>query len=124
MPLVTCITRKAFGGAYDVMASKHIGGDVNYAWPTAQIAVMGAEGAVNILYRRELAKADDPIGRRADLVDAYNDELSNPWIAAERGYVDRVIAPRDTRAEIARGLRLLRTKRVQLPPKKHGNIPL
>jgi propionyl-CoA carboxylase beta chain len=85
---------------------------------------MGAEGAVNILYRRELAESSDPVTRRAELIEAYNDELSNPWIAAERGYVDRVILPRDTRAEIAKVLRLLRTKRASLPPKKHGNIPL
>jgi propionyl-CoA carboxylase beta chain len=124
VPLVTVITRKAYGGAYDVMGSKHLGADVNLAWPTAQIAVMGAEGAVNILYRRELADADDPVARRAELVEQYNDHLSNPWIAAERGYIDRVILPRDTRAEIAKVLRLLRTKRASLPPKKHGNIPL
>ena len=124
VPLVTLITRKAYGGAYDVMGSKHLGADVNLAWPTAQIAVMGAEGAVNILYRRELADADDPVARRAELVEQYNDHLSNPWIAAERGYIDRVILPRDTRAEIAKVLRLLRTKRASLPPKKHGNIPL
>ncbi len=124
VPLVTLITRKAYGGAYDVMGSKHLGADVNLAWPTAQIAVMGAEGAVNILYRRELAEAADPATRRAELIENYNDELSNPWIAAERGYVDRVILPRDTRAEIAKVLRLLRTKRASLPPKKHGNMPL
>ena len=124
VPMVTVITRKAYGGAYDVMGSKHLGADVNLAWPTAQIAVMGAEGAVNILYRRELADADDPAARRAELIEAYNDELSNPWIAAERGYVDRVIMPRDTRAEVAKLLRLLHTKRATLPPKKHGNIPL
>ena len=124
VPLVTLITRKAYGGAYDVMGSKHLGADVNLAWPTAQIAVMGAEGAVNILYRRELAQSADPATRRAELIQQYDDELSNPWIAAERGYVDRVIPPRDTRAEIAKMLRLLRTKRAQLPPKKHGNIPL
>ena len=124
VPLITLITRKAYGGAYDVMGSKHLGADVNLAWPTAQIAVMGAEGAVNILYRRELAEADDPAARRAELIEAYNEELSNPWIAAERGYIDRVIAPRDTRAEIAKLLRLLHTKRASLPPKKHGNIPL
>ena len=124
VPLVTLITRKAYGGAYDVMGSKHLGADVNLAWPTAQIAVMGAEGAVNILYRRELAAAADPVARRAELITAYTDELANPYIAAERGYVDQVIHPHQTRAEIVRVLRLLRTKRQQLPPKKHGNIPL
>ena len=124
VPLVTIITRKAYGGAYDVMGSKHLGADVNLAWPTAQIAVMGAEGAVNILYRRELAEAADPVARRAELITAYNDELANPYLAAERGYVDQVIAPHLTRSEIIRVLRLLRTKRQQLPPKKHGNIPL
>ncbi|MFT3861778.1 acyl-CoA carboxylase subunit beta [Micropruina sp.] len=124
VPLVTLITRKAYGGAYDVMGSKHLGADINLAWPTAQIAVLGAEGAVNILYRRELAEADDPAVRRAELIQAYDDELSNPWIAAERGYIDRVIAPRDTRLEVATMLRLLHTKRASLPPKKHGNIPL
>lgn len=124
VPLITLITRKAYGGAYDVMGSKHLGADVNLAWPTAQIAVMGAEGAVNILYRRELAQSDDPVALRAELIENYDDELSNPWIAAERGYVDRVIAPRDTRAEIAKVLRLLRSKRAHLPAKKHGNIPL
>jgi len=124
VPLVTVITRKAYGGAYDVMGSKHLGADANLAWPTARIAVMGAEGAVNILYRRELKEADDPAAQRAELVEAYENELSNPWIAAERGYVDRVIPPRETRAEVARMLALLRTKRAELPPKKHGNIPL
>ncbi|MFL6064807.1 MAG: acyl-CoA carboxylase subunit beta [Friedmanniella sp.] len=124
VPLVTVITRKAYGGAYDVMGSKHLGADFNLAWPTAQIAVMGAQGAVNILYRRELAKADDPEAMRARLVTEYDDELANPYIAAERGYVDAVITPHETRVEITRVLRLLRTKRATLPPKKHGNIPL
>ncbi len=124
VPLVTVITRKAYGGAYDVMGSKHLGADMNLAWPTAQIAVMGAQGAVNILYRKELATSDDPDTRRADLITAYDDELANPYIAAERGYVDAVIFPHETRSEIARSLRLLRTKREALPPKKHGNIPL
>jgi propionyl-CoA carboxylase beta chain len=124
VPLVTLITRKAYGGAYDVMGSKHLGADVNLAWPTAQIAVMGAQGAVNILYRRELADHDDPDTRRAELITAYDDELANPYQAAERGYVDAVIMPHETRAEITRALRLLRTKRETLPPKKHGNIPL
>ena len=124
VPLVTVITRKAYGGAYDVMGSKHLGADFNLAWPTAQIAVMGAQGAVNILYRKELAKSDDPDALRARLVTDYDDELANPYIAAERGYVDAVIAPHETRAEITRVLRLLRTKRQTLPPKKHGNIPL
>ena len=125
---VTVITRKAYGGAYDVMGSKHLGADINLAWPTAQIAVMGAQGAVNILYRKELAKTAET-GRsvedaRAQFVKQYEDALANPYIAAERGYVDAVIPPHETRAEVTRALRLLRTKRETLPPKKHGNIPL
>ncbi len=124
VPKVTLITRKAYGGAYDVMGSKHLGGDINLAWPTAQIAVMGAQGAVNILYRRELATADDTDEVRARRVTEYEDTLANPYIAAERGYLDAVIRPSETRAEITRALRALRTKRQTLPPKKHGNIPL
>lgn len=124
VPLITVITRKAYGGAYDVMGSKHLGADINLAWPTAQIAVMGAQGAVNILYRKELAAAEDPDELRAKLVTEYDDELANPYLAAERGFVDAVISPHETRAEITRSLRLLRTKRETLPPKKHGNIPL
>ena len=124
VPLVTVITRKAYGGAYDVMGSKHLGADLNVAWPTAQIAVMGAQGAVNILYRSELAAADDPEGLRAQLVTEYEDTLANPYLAAERGYVDAVILPHETRSEIVRSLRVLRSKRETLPPKKHGNIPL
>ena len=124
VPKVTVITRKAYGGAYDVMGSKHLGGDINLAWPTAQIAVMGAQGAVNILYRRELAKADDPDRIRAERTTEYEDTLANPYIAAERGYLDAVIRPAETRAAVTRALRSLRTKRETLPPKKHGNIPL
>ena len=128
VPKVTVITRKAYGGAYDVMGSKHLGADVNLAWPSAQIAVMGAQGAVNILYRHELGtlaqQGADVEGERQRLIDDYEDTLVNPYIAAERGYVDAVIAPSLTRVEIVRALRLLRTKRQTLPPKKHGNIPL
>jgi propionyl-CoA carboxylase beta chain len=124
VPLVTVITRKAYGGAYDVMGSKHLGADINLAWPTAQIAVMGAQGAVNILYRRELAAAEDPDTRRAELVTEYEDTLANPYIAADRGYVDAVIRPSETRSQIVKALRALREKRKTLPPKKHGNIPL
>jgi propionyl-CoA carboxylase beta chain len=124
VPLVTVITRKAYGGAYDVMGSKHLGADMNIAWPTAQIAVMGAQGAVNILYRNELANAEDPETRRAELITDYEDTLANPYVAAERGYIDAVIHPHETRSEIVRSLRLLRSKRATLPPKKHGNIPL
>ena len=124
VPLVTIITRKAYGGAYDVMGSKHLGADINLAWPTAQIAVMGAQGAVNILYRNQLKEADDPEARRAELVTEYDDTLANPYVAAERGYVDAVISPHETRVEVVRALRLLRTKRETLPAKKHGNIPL
>jgi propionyl-CoA carboxylase beta chain len=124
VPKVTIVTRKAFGGAYDVMGSKHLGADINVAWPTAQIAVMGAQGAANILYRRQLAKAEDPEALRAKLVQEYEDTLSNPYIAAERGYVDSVIPPSQTRPYVVKALRVLRNKRQTLPPKKHGNIPL
>ena len=124
VPLVTVITRKAYGGAYDVMGSKHLGADVNLAWPTAQIAVMGAQGAVNILYRSELRESDEPDVLRKNLISEYEDTLANPYIAAERGYVDAVITPHETRIEVVRALRMLRNKRETLPPKKHGNIPL
>ncbi len=128
VPKVTVITRKAYGGAYDVMGSKHLGADVNLAWPTAQIAVMGAQGAVNILYRHELKKAlasgEDVEAARHNYVTEYEDTLANPYIAAERGYVDAVIAPSQTRDQVIRALRALRTKREVQPPKKHGNIPL
>ncbi|RYZ32572.1 MAG: acyl-CoA carboxylase subunit beta [Propionibacteriaceae bacterium] len=124
VPLVTVITRKAYGGAYDVMGSKHLGADVNLSWPTGQIAVVGASGAVNILYRKQVAAADDPEAARQELMTAYEDELCNPYIAAERGYIDAVIEPAATRAEVTKALRLLKTKRETLPPKKHGNIPL
>jgi propionyl-CoA carboxylase beta chain len=127
VPLITVITRKAYGGAYDVMGSKHLGADINVAWPTAQIAVMGAQGAVNILYRKEIAEAAEAgneEAKRAELIQEYEDHLANPYLAAERGYVDAVIQPHETRIEVVRALRLLRSKRETLPPKKHGNIPL
>jgi propionyl-CoA carboxylase beta chain len=124
VPLVTVVTRKAYGGAYVVMGSKHLGADINLAWPTAQIAVMGAQGAVNILYRKELAAATDPEAERARIIEEYEEKLANPYAAAERGYMDRVILPHETRAMIVRALRALRTKRASRPPKKHGNIPL
>ena len=124
VPLVTVITRKAYGGAYDVMGSKHLGADVNLAWPSAQIAVVGAQGAVGILYRKELAEAEDPDARRAELIAEYEDTLANPYIAADRGYVDAVIAPSTTRVQVTKALRVLANKRQNLPPKKHGNIPL
>lgn len=124
VPLITVITRKAYGGAYDVMGSKHLGADINLAWPSAQIAVMGAQGAVSILYRKELADAADPVAERARLELEYNDTLANPYLAAERGYVDRVIIPSETRVMVTRALRSLRGKRQTLPAKKHGNIPL
>jgi propionyl-CoA/long-chain acyl-CoA carboxylase carboxyl transferase subunit len=106
------------------MGSKHLGADFNFAWPTAQIAVMGAQGAVNILYRQDLKDAADPVAERARLVTEYEDTLANPYIAAERGYVDAVIKPSATRVQLVQALRALRTKRETLPPKKHGNIPL
>ncbi len=127
VPKITVITRKSYGGAYDVMGSKHMGADLNFAWPTAQIAVMGAQGAVNILYRselREAAAAGTEQQRRSELIEEYEDTLVNPYVAAERGYMDSVIAPSATRSQVIRGMRLLRNKRDTLPPKKHGNIPL
>jgi acetyl-CoA carboxylase carboxyltransferase component len=124
VPKLTVITRKAYGGAYDVMGSKHVGADVNYAWPTAEIAVMGASGAVNILYRRELDEADDPETKRDELIDYYDTELANPWKAAERGYLDDVIYPSQTRPELVKALRFTMTKRQQPPARKHGNLPL
>ncbi|HKG51978.1 MAG TPA: acyl-CoA carboxylase subunit beta [Actinomycetales bacterium] len=128
VPMITVITRKAYGGAYDVMGSKHLGADINFAWPTAQIAVMGAQGAVNILYRSELRAAaergEDVELARQRFVTEYEDTLANPYIAAERGYVDAVIPPSRTRASLIRSLRTLRSKRESLPVKKHGNIPL
>jgi acetyl-CoA carboxylase carboxyltransferase component len=124
VPKITVITRKAYGGAYDVMSSKHIRGDMNFAWPTAEIAVMGAEGAVNIIYKDQLGEAADPAGERARLVAEYEAEFANPYIAAARGYVDEVIRPSETRPRIIRALQVLETKRDVNPRKKHGNIPL
>jgi propionyl-CoA carboxylase beta chain len=124
VPKLTVITRKAYGGAYCVMASKHIRTDANFAYPTAEIAVMGAEGAVGILYRRELQEAGDPAARRAELIEEYREKFASPYIAAERGFVDEVIEPRTTRPKLIAALEMLDTKRESLPPKKHGNIPL
>jgi acetyl-CoA carboxylase carboxyltransferase component len=124
VPKLTVITRKAYGGAYDVMSSKHIRGDFNIAWPTAEIAVMGPEGAVNIIFRRELEKSADPEKRRAELVAEYREKFANPYIAASRGYLDDVIEPRETRPRLINALEMLQNKRDSNPPKKHGNIPL
>src|SRR6186997_2685070 len=124
VPKVTVITRKAYGGAYCVMSSKHIRADVNYAWPGAEIAVMGPEGAVNILYKRELDKAADPQAARAARVEEFREKFANPYVAAARGFIDEVIRPRQTRAKLIAALAGLETKRDRNPPKKHGNIPL
>jgi propionyl-CoA carboxylase beta chain len=124
VPKLTVITRKAYGGAYDVMSSKHIRGDANFAWPTAEIAVMGPEGAVNILYRREVEAAVDAAAFRDAKIREYREKFANPYVAAERGYVDEVIEPRDTRARLCAMLDVVRTKRDSNPPRKHGNIPL
>ena len=120
VPLVTVITRKAFGGAYDVMASKHVGGDVNYAWPTAQIAVMGAKGAVEIIFRADIGDAEKIAARTKE----YEDRFLSPFAAAERGYIDDVIMPHATRTRIARALAMLRGKRVEMPARKHDNLPV
>jgi len=124
VPKLTVITRKAYGGAYIVMASKHIRTDFNFAFPTAEIAVMGAEGAANVLYAKEISKAEDPIAKRAEIIAKYNEDFANPYVAAGLGYVDEVILPRETRKKLVRALGLLETKRDSMPPKKHGNIPL
>ena len=124
VPKITIITRKAYGGAYDVMSSKHIRGDVNLAWPTARIAVMGVEGAVNIIFRDRLAGAEDPEAERRKLTEEYEKQFAHPYIAAARGYVDDVILPSETRPRIIAALRMLDGKRESNPRKKHGNIPL
>ena len=124
VPKVTLVTRKAYGGAYDVMASKHIRGDINLAYPTAEIAVMGAEGAVNIIFRRELANAEDPEAKRKQLAEEYRELFANPYKAAELGFIDRVIRPEDTRTEVLRSFEMLKNKRQENPRRKHGNIPL
>src|SRR5574341_570369 len=124
VPKITIITRKAYGGAYDVMSSKHIRGDLNYAWPTAEIAVMGPDGAVNIIYRDEIANAADPEAMRQKLIQEYREHFANPYVAAGRGYIDDVIEPHQTRAKLIAGLEMLQNKRDTNPPKKHGNIPL
>jgi acetyl-CoA carboxylase carboxyltransferase component len=124
VPKITVITRKAYGGAYDVMSSKHVRGDINYAWPTAEIAVMGPEGAVNILFKDEIKQAADPEQRRQELIAEYTEKFNNPYIAASRGYIDEVIEPRQTRVKLINALEMLKNKRDTNPPKKHSNIPL
>jgi propionyl-CoA carboxylase beta chain len=124
VPKITVITRKAYGGAYDVMASKHMLADFNFAWPTAEVAVMGPEGAVNIIYRRDLQKSPTPDERRQKLMDDYKARFANPYSAAERGYIDDVIVPHETRPKIITALHTLLTKREPGPKRKHGNIPL
>jgi len=124
VPKLTVTTRKAYGGAYCVMSSKHIRGDLNLAWPTAEFAVMGPEAAVEIIFRRELRNSPDPAARKAELAAEYRQKLANPFVAAEHGFVDDVIEPRDTRARLINGLEVFQNKRDSNPPKKHGNIPL
>jgi acetyl-CoA carboxylase carboxyltransferase component len=124
VPKLTVITRKAYGGAYDVMCSKHIRADYNVAWPTAEIAVMGPQGAVNIIFRREIAQAADPVAKAAQLIEDYREQFANPYYAAERGYVDDVIEPKQTRAVLINALRMTASKQVERPRRKHGNIPL
>ena len=124
VPKLTVITRKAYGGAYDVMSSKHIRADFNFAWPTSEIAVMGVDAAVKIIFRKELSEAADPVARQAELAEDYQTRFANPYVAAERGYVDAVIEPRETRPALIKALRLARTKRQSVPARKHGNIPL
>jgi acetyl-CoA carboxylase carboxyltransferase component len=124
VPRISIITRKAYGGAYVVMDSKSVGSDLSFAWPSAELAVMGPQGAVEIVYRRELQQAADPVARRAELVAEYTEKYANPYAAAERGFVDDVIQPSETRRKIVAGLRMLRSKREELPQRKHGNVPL
>jgi propionyl-CoA carboxylase beta chain len=124
VPRITVITRKAYGGAYDVMNSKHIGADMNYAWPSAEIAVMGAKGAAEIIFKREIAEAENPEAKLQEKVDEYTRKFANPYRAAHRGYVDEVIMPSETRQKLIRAFKMLENKAVTLPRKKHGNIPL
>jgi propionyl-CoA carboxylase beta chain len=124
VPKVTVITRKAYGGAYCVMGSKHIRTDINFAWPSAEIAVIGSQGAVDILYRREIAEAEDKESARRSRINEFEEKFANPYVAAERGFIDEVIEPAQTRPKLIRALALLENKRDQNPPKKHGNIPL
>jgi propionyl-CoA carboxylase beta chain len=124
VPKVTIITRKAYGGAYVVMSSKHIRGDITYAWPSAEIAVMGPKGAVNIIFRREIAEAEDPEAERERLVQEYREKFAHPYVAASRGYVDDIIEPPETRPRLIQALETLQNKRDRNPPKKHGNMPL
>jgi acetyl-CoA carboxylase carboxyltransferase component len=124
VPRVQIITRKAYGGAYVVMNSKGIGADLAFAWPSAEVAVMGAPGAVNLIHRKEIQTADDVEAKRAELIAEYEERFANPYVAAERGYVDDVIDPRETRKVLSRSLTMLRTKREVMPSRKHGNVPL
>ena len=124
VPKITVITRKAYGGAYCVMASKHIRTDINFAYPTAEIAVMGAEGAVGVLYRKDLVETTNPDETRAKLISDFTEKFANPYVAAERGFIDEVIEPSQTRPKIIRALSMLRNKVDSNPPRKHGNIPL
>jgi acetyl-CoA carboxylase carboxyltransferase component len=124
VPKITLILRKAYGGAYDVMGSKHSGGDINYAWPTAEIAVMGPHGAINIIFRKEITDAADPKQKRTELVSEYRQKFAHPYVAANKGYIDEVIKPSETRPKLISALEMLATKRDSMPPKKHANIPL
>lgn len=124
VPRITVITRKAYGGAYDVMNSKHIGADMNYAWPSAEIAVMGAKGAAEIIFKKEISEAADPESKLKEKEDEYNNLFANPYKAAEHGYIDEVIKPEDTRTKLITAFKMLENKAVKLPKKKHGNIPL
>ncbi len=124
VPKITVVTRKAYGGAYDVMSSKHHGGDINYAYPTAEIAVMGPEGAVNIIFRKEIERAEDPQATRDRLVEEYRSNFASPFKAAELGYIDQIIFPENTRPRLIKALMMLRNKRDSIPERKHGNIPL
>jgi acetyl-CoA carboxylase carboxyltransferase component len=124
VPRMNVITRKAYGGAYVVMNSKHLRADVSFAWPTAEIAVMGPDGAVNVVFKKQIEKAEDPRAARADLIAEYQKKFATPYIAAERGFVDDVIEPADTRPRLVKALRMLATKRESVPARKHGNMPL
>ena len=124
VPKINVVTRKAYGGAYLVMNSKHLRADVSFAWPTAEIAVMGPEGAVNVVFRKQIEKAEDPVAARAELIQQYQAKFATPYIAAERGFIDDVIEPAETRPRLIKALRMLSTKRETVPARKHGNIPL